>query len=267
MTERARRHRADLRPSTPLLTGPRAPRRSAAARRGGVIVAVSSWTRGRRGLAGQAATRAPPAEPCRRRRPCRLLSVRRLVRPLAAGADALAAAPVSAPRARQGDVRAQRLHGPAQARRRRAVGAAGAGDPRRRQRLALPAPGSRLRRRSPLGEHRAATRRDRRRRRRRRRRRSRVLSAAGVHGRRDRDALPRRRRTCTAAPRPRGFDCSGFTGYVFAQLGVTLARSADGQYRSVPRIAALPGRGRRPGVLPERRRGLPRRASTSAATG
>lgn len=36
---------------------------------------------------------------------------------------------------------------------------------------------------------------------------------------------------------PRGFDCSGFTGYVFAQLGISLARSADGQYRSVPRIA------------------------------
>jgi peptidoglycan DL-endopeptidase CwlO len=35
---------------------------------------------------------------------------------------------------------------------------------------------------------------------------------------------------------PRGFDCSGLTKYVFAQLGVSLARSADGQYRSVPRI-------------------------------
>jgi cell wall-associated NlpC family hydrolase len=36
---------------------------------------------------------------------------------------------------------------------------------------------------------------------------------------------------------PRGFDCSGFTGYVYAQVGVKLARSADGQYRSVTRIA------------------------------
>ena len=35
---------------------------------------------------------------------------------------------------------------------------------------------------------------------------------------------------------PRGFDCSGFTQYVFAQVGITLARSADGQYRSVTRI-------------------------------
>jgi peptidoglycan DL-endopeptidase CwlO len=43
---------------------------------------------------------------------------------------------------------------------------------------------------------------------------------------------------------PRGFDCSGFTGYVYAQLGVALARSADGQYRSTTRIArseAVPG--------------------------
>jgi cell wall-associated NlpC family hydrolase len=35
---------------------------------------------------------------------------------------------------------------------------------------------------------------------------------------------------------PRGFDCSGLTKYVFAQLGISLARSADAQYRSVPRI-------------------------------
>jgi peptidoglycan DL-endopeptidase CwlO len=43
---------------------------------------------------------------------------------------------------------------------------------------------------------------------------------------------------------PRGFDCSGFTQYVFAQVGVSLARSADAQYRTIPRIArsqAQPG--------------------------
>ncbi|HVN11684.1 MAG TPA: C40 family peptidase [Kineosporiaceae bacterium] len=43
---------------------------------------------------------------------------------------------------------------------------------------------------------------------------------------------------------PRGFDCSGFTQYVFAQLGISLARSADGQYQTVPRISrsqAQPG--------------------------
>lgn len=43
---------------------------------------------------------------------------------------------------------------------------------------------------------------------------------------------------------PRGFDCSGFTQYVFAQVGISLARSANGQYQTVPRIArsqAQPG--------------------------
>jgi peptidoglycan DL-endopeptidase CwlO len=43
---------------------------------------------------------------------------------------------------------------------------------------------------------------------------------------------------------PRGFDCSGLTQYVFAQLGISLARSADAQYRSVTRISrsqARPG--------------------------
>jgi cell wall-associated NlpC family hydrolase len=43
---------------------------------------------------------------------------------------------------------------------------------------------------------------------------------------------------------PRGFDCSGLTQYVFAQLGISLARSANGQYQTVPRIArsaARPG--------------------------
>jgi peptidoglycan DL-endopeptidase CwlO len=43
---------------------------------------------------------------------------------------------------------------------------------------------------------------------------------------------------------PRGFDCSGLTQYVFAQLGVSLARSADAQYRTVariPRSQAEPG--------------------------
>ena len=43
---------------------------------------------------------------------------------------------------------------------------------------------------------------------------------------------------------PRGFDCSGFTQYVFAQVGISLARSANGQYQTVPRISrsqAQPG--------------------------
>jgi peptidoglycan DL-endopeptidase CwlO len=36
---------------------------------------------------------------------------------------------------------------------------------------------------------------------------------------------------------PRGFDCSGLTKYVFAQVGISLARSADAQYRTVTRIS------------------------------
>ena len=36
---------------------------------------------------------------------------------------------------------------------------------------------------------------------------------------------------------PRGFDCSGFTQYVFRQVGVTLPRTADQQLRTVSRIS------------------------------
>jgi peptidoglycan DL-endopeptidase CwlO len=36
---------------------------------------------------------------------------------------------------------------------------------------------------------------------------------------------------------PRGFDCSGFTQYVFRQVGVTLPRTADQQLRSASRIS------------------------------
>lgn len=35
---------------------------------------------------------------------------------------------------------------------------------------------------------------------------------------------------------PRGFDCSGFTQYVFAQYGVRLPRSVEDQYRAGSRI-------------------------------
>jgi cell wall-associated NlpC family hydrolase len=43
---------------------------------------------------------------------------------------------------------------------------------------------------------------------------------------------------------PRGFDCSGFTQYVFGQVGVTLPRTADQQLRGAARISrsqARPG--------------------------
>lgn len=43
---------------------------------------------------------------------------------------------------------------------------------------------------------------------------------------------------------PRGFDCSGFTAYVWRKAGVSLPHSSSGQYASlphVPRSAAKPG--------------------------
>lgn len=43
---------------------------------------------------------------------------------------------------------------------------------------------------------------------------------------------------------PNGFDCSGYTQYVFAQLGVHIPRTAEAQRqaaRAVPRSQAQPG--------------------------
>lgn len=37
---------------------------------------------------------------------------------------------------------------------------------------------------------------------------------------------------------PRGFDCSGYTQYVFGQLGVRIPRTADQQYDAVTRISS-----------------------------
>lgn len=37
---------------------------------------------------------------------------------------------------------------------------------------------------------------------------------------------------CTAAPLPRGFDCSGFTMYVYSQHGYSLPHSATSQWQS-----------------------------------
>jgi cell wall-associated NlpC family hydrolase len=41
---------------------------------------------------------------------------------------------------------------------------------------------------------------------------------------------------------PRGFDCSGYTQYVFAQLGVRIPRTADQQYDAVTRISSSQAR-------------------------
>ncbi len=41
---------------------------------------------------------------------------------------------------------------------------------------------------------------------------------------------------------PAGFDCSGFTGYVFRQLGIHLPRTADAQMRATRRVSASQAR-------------------------
>ena len=51
---------------------------------------------------------------------------------------------------------------------------------------------------------------------------------------------------------PRGFDCSGFTMYVYRKAGVKLSHSATAQMHKARRITQEVGPPRRPGVLPQR---------------
>ena len=59
---------------------------------------------------------------------------------------------------------------------------------------------------------------------------------------------------------PRGFDCSGFTMYVYSQHGYSLPHSATSQWQSGPGILYLRAAARRSGVLqrsqPQRRQGM-----------
>ena len=54
---------------------------------------------------------------------------------------------------------------------------------------------------------------------------------------------------------PSGFDCSGFTQYVFGKAGISIPRTASAQQRAATRVSDP--QARRPGVL--RVPGLPRR--------
>ena len=61
---------------------------------------------------------------------------------------------------------------------------------------------------------------------------------------------------------PSGFDCSGFTMYVYAQVGVSLPHNAAMQYSYGAPVSRENLAARRPRLL---QRARPRRASTSAA--
>jgi peptidoglycan DL-endopeptidase CwlO len=237
VTERATaRHRADVRPSTPL-TGLTTTISSAvgdhagALGRGGVALAVSTGLITAVGLPAQAATRT--GGDAARTASVPLLPEVASSPVLAAGADALAAAPVTAP----AQAKVTFEHSAFKAL------------PQRGAQATTPAGASRdiaTISRSLVRQAYAASR------------------PALVHRQQTATTTRSASSATAAAPAPadsraggvvaiamrylgvpyvyggstpRGFDCSGFTQYVFAQVGISLARSADGQYRSVTRIA------------------------------
>ena len=235
MTERATaRHRADVRPSTPL-TGLTTTISAAVGDhagvlgRGGVALAVSTGLITAVGLPAQASTRT--GGDAARTASVPLLPEVAASPVLAAGADALAAAPVTAP----AQAKVTFEHSAFKALPQHGAPATPAGASRDSPRSRAPWSGRPTRRRSP-----------------------RPCTARRPPPRPAVPAAPRRAVPAgVSAPAgsvvaiamrylgvpyvyggstPRGFDCSGFTQYVFAQVGITLARSADGQYRSVTRI-------------------------------
>ena len=262
MSERAR-HRADLPPSTPL-TGlstthqRRVGDHAAALSRTGMIVAVSSVSSPAWDCRPEPSPGRPPAEPFRRRRPSRC-SRRPRRRPRSPRAPTSSPPRPSAPRRTPRSPSSTAPSPPSRSRAPPRVSARRRRHPRRRQRLPLPRP-HRLPRRPPGAA---------------------PARHVGSPGRGDSVGLDRHRCRCSAAAAastivaiamrylgvpyvyggasPRGFDCSGLTNYVFAQLGVSLARSADGAVPARRPHRALAGPGRRPRLLPRRRLRLPRR--------
>jgi peptidoglycan DL-endopeptidase CwlO len=234
LTERAR-HRADLPPSTPLkglstTINSAIGDNAAALSRTGMIVAVSSGLVAGVGLPAGAAVRDAATGGAPQTASVPLLTDTASTTALAAGADVLASAPVSAP----AHAKVTFEH------------SAFTAQPKRSARSATPAAATHdvasisrsLARTAYLASRPAPVRHT-------------ASTTAGGSSSAPVPVLSSGRGSTVVAiamrylgvpyvyggASPRGFDCSGFTMYVYAQLGVSLARSADAQYRSVPRIS------------------------------
>ena len=76
------------------------------------------------------------------------------------------------------------------------------------------------------------------------------------------EGSPRRSRDAPyryGAAGPRAFDCSGYVQYVFKKQHWNLNRTAADQYRHTKHVSHMKAPGRRPRLLLQRGRGLPRR--------